>query len=171
MTSTKRPIRVAGRDSLKELLADLGEETDAGIAAVLKKASPGRSDTKIQQAVEKLRGGRSVDSIETRKPVHPASLRSSVHHAIRSPQQVHGALAEWEGTKTLPRDVQSLEHEDDQGPAGAAATPDGVQSQLRRRHASPKTSLRPSCATARSGNRRRRSHTMSRNPLVRKRQV
>lgn len=80
MTSTERPIRVAGRDSLKELFADLGEMTDRGIAAVLKKASPGRSDAEIQQAVEEFRG-RSTDSAETRKPVHPASLRSSVHHA------------------------------------------------------------------------------------------
>lgn len=97
-------IRVAGRDSLKELLADMDGMTDTGIASVLKNASPSRTDAEIQQAVDEFRG-RAEDSGETRKPVHAASLRSHIQHAIRSLQRVHSVLAESEGTATLPRNV------------------------------------------------------------------
>ena len=98
------PIRVAGRDSMKELLADMEGMTDIGIASVLKNASPSRTEAEIQQAVDEFRG-RAEESGETRKPVHPASLRSHIQHAIRSLQRVHSVLAEWEGTRTLPRDI------------------------------------------------------------------
>lgn len=98
------PIRVAGPDSMRELLADMEGMTDIGIASVLKNASPSRTDAEIQQAVDEFRG-RTDCSGETRKPVHAASLRAHIQHAIRSLQRVHGVLAEWEGTRTLPRDV------------------------------------------------------------------
>ena len=89
---------------MKELLADMEGMTDLGIASVLKNASPNRTDAEIQQAVDEFRG-RTNESGETRRPVHPASLRSSIQHAIRSLQRVHSVLAEWEGTRTLHRDV------------------------------------------------------------------